>query len=491
MSKWQQHFVSTGGDGTLAYCDAMRHCTDRLSEILDAAGAPYSGIDPETLRQTIFDVPLTQSDAIPLLHAIDEACDIIARHSVLVQHPHCIAHLHTPPLVSGIAAERFIALLNPSLDSWDQSGSATYVEQRVIDWVSKLFQMGSDADGVFTSGGTQSNIMALLIARDRAVWRRSGHDVQRDGLPDYFSRLRIVGSGKSHFTLKKAASIMGLGEKAFVGVQSHESGSMVIDALRSKVVELEQAGLIPLAIVGTAGTTDHGAIDDLESIAAIAQRHAAWFHVDAAYGGALMLGENRFRLSGIQQADSVTVDFHKLWFLPISCGAMLLKDKQDFRHLLHHADYLNRATDDLPNLVDKTISTTRRFDALKVWMMLRSVGAQTLGEMVNHLVAQTKEVATLVEKLPAFELLARPSLSTVLFRFVGYAGDATDPDDFNRRLRTGLLKSGVAIVGETMVGGHVALKLTILNPCLTLQHFDELFLSIENFARKLLPTPSF
>ncbi|WP_428424276.1 pyridoxal phosphate-dependent decarboxylase family protein [Methylibium sp.] len=456
-----------------------------MSELLADARSPYSGIDPQVLRQKIFDFPLTQSNALPLAEAIDEACETIARHSILVQHPSCIAHLHTPPMISGIAAERFISLLNPSMDSWDQSGSATFVEERVVAWLTELFQLGSDADGVFTSGGTQGNIMALLMARDSAIQQRSGHNVQQDGLPDYFSTLRIVGSTKSHFTLKKAASIMGLGEKAVVDVQSLPDGSMDIQALRAKMVDLERAGLIPFAIVGTAGTTDHGAIDDLEALALVAQRHNAWFHVDAAYGGALMLSGAKHRLSGIQRANSVVVDFHKLWFQPISCGALLLKDKRNFSHLRHHADYLNRETDDLPNLVDKAISTTRRFDALKVWMMLRSVGDLTMGEMVDHLLMQTKAVAALVQKLPAFELLAKPNLSTVLFRFIGRSGQAGDVNDFNRCLRARLLKSGVAVIGETTLDGRAALKLTILNPCLPMRHFESLFQLIEEVALEL------
>jgi glutamate/tyrosine decarboxylase-like PLP-dependent enzyme len=463
----------------------MDRCTDRLNELLANAKSPYSGIDPQVLRKKIFDSPLNQSTTLPLAEAIDETCETIARHSILVQHPNCIAHLHTPPMISGIAAERFISLLNPSMDSWDQSGSATYVEERVVAWLTELFRLGSDADGVFTSGGTQGNIMALLMARDWAIQQRSGHNVQQNGLPDYSSKLRIVGSSKSHFTLKKAASLMGLGERAVVSVQSLPNGSIDVQALRAEMIELERAGLIPFAVVGTAGTTDHGAIDDLEALALVAQRHDAWFHVDAAYGGALMLSGAKHRLSGIQQANSIVVDFHKLWFQPISCGAILLKDKRNFSHLRHHADYLNRETDDLPNLVDKAISTTRRFDALKVWMMLRSVGDRTVGEMVDHLLTQTRAVAALVQKLPAFELLAEPSLSTVLFRYIGRLGQLGDVNNFNRCLRTRLLKSGVAVIGETTLDGRAALKLTILNPCLPIHHFERLFQSIGAVALEL------
>lgn len=481
VTQWGHHFLQVGEGGSTAYRQAMRTCTSQIASLFEQFDAPYSGLAPSLLREQIARVELPSSGTGSLDRAIEEAATLIARHSVVVQHPHCIAHLHTPPLLSGMAADRFISAQNQSLDSWDQSGAATYVEQRVSDWLCQRFGYGETGDGVFTSGGTQGNIMALLIARDWAVRRISGHDVQRDGLPDYHARLRIIGSAKSHFTLSKAATILGLGQRAMVTVPSHDDGTMVVEALEQTVKDLEEAGLLPFAIVGTAGTTDHGAIDDLAAIAGVARRHGAWFHVDAAYGGALILGEARSRLSGIEQADSLIVDFHKLWFQPISCGAILLKDGKNFRHLLHRAEYLNRETDDLPNLVDKSISATRRFDALKVWMTLRSVGADVLGAMVDHLIEQTRTVAALIGTRPAFELLAQPGLSTVLFRHLGSAG-CVDVDGFNRRLRAGLLKAGVAILGETTVKGHAALKMTLLNPCLRTQDFTQLLDRIEAFA---------
>ncbi|MFA0678776.1 aspartate aminotransferase family protein, partial [Vibrio sp. 10N.222.51.A6] len=158
-----------------------------------------------------------------------------------------------------------------------------------------------------------------------------------------------------------------------------------------------------------------GAIDDLEAIADIANQQDLWFHVDSAYGGALILSSHKARLKGIEKADSVSVDFHKLFFQTISCGAVLLKDKANFKYLLHHADYLNREHDELPNLVDKSIATTKRFDALKVFMTMQSVGPKQLGDMYDHLLEQTLEVADLIQKHDDFELLAEPSLSTVLF----------------------------------------------------------------------------
>ncbi len=484
MNNWQQHFIQVGQHGSDSYRDAMTQSTTQLVQLFEAADKPYSAMDANALQQAVYNLSLEQAQVAPLSQVIAETAEIVARNGIVVQHPDCIAHLHTPPLIAGIAAENFIAAQNQSMDSWDQSASATYVEQYVTDWLCRQFGFDQHSDGVFTSGGTQSNIMALLMARDWAADVMSGHNIQKDGLPEYASKLRILCSTKSHFTVKKAASVMGLGEKAVVCVPTNRDGTIVISALAETLAQLKEAELIPFVVVGTAGTTDHGAIDNLTAIRELADQYKIWFHVDAAYGGALILSQAKTRLAGIETADSITVDFHKLWFQPVSCSAVMFKDKSNFKYLLHHADYLNRESDDLPNLVDKTISTTRRFDALKVLMTLRAVGSTTLGEMIDHLLAQTQQVAALVDAHPEFELLTEPPLSTVLFRYTGEC-NSDNIDEFNRQLRVQLLKAGVAVLGETTVDGQAALKLTILNPCLTLNNFNELFDKIVKFAKAL------
>ncbi|WP_084151421.1 pyridoxal phosphate-dependent decarboxylase family protein [Paracidovorax oryzae] len=480
---WKEHFIRTGCGGADRYRAVMATCVEELSSLFESATRPYSGREPSDLRGQVFRRDLGVQAVAPLEQVIREVRQDIAAHAIIVQHPHCIAHLHTPPLLSGIAAESFIAAQNLSMDSWDQSGSATFVEQRVVEHLCTLFGYPPGADGVFTSGGTQGNIMALLTARDWFLWTHHGHQARRDGMPDFFPRLRIIASAKSHFTVDKAAFIMGLGQRGVVKVRTGNDGAIDMDELASTVESLRQEGLLPFAVVGTAGTTDHGAIDDLQRIGEISRAHGLWFHVDGAYGSALVLGRHRHRLAGIEQADSMVADFHKLWFQPVSCGALLFREGERFRHLLYQAEYLNRETDDLPNLVDKTISTTRRFDALKVYMMLRAVGTEVLGEMIDHLLGQAREVAEAIRRRSMFELLAEPSLTTILFRYTGPV-PGTDIDAFNRRLRAGLLKHGIAVLGETTVQQRAALKLTLLNPCLAAEDFDSLLDNIAAFAAR-------
>ncbi|WP_339672954.1 pyridoxal phosphate-dependent class III aminotransferase [Dasania marina] len=479
---WRKHFIHTGPEGSNEFAKVMNHTTQAMKKVFEQVAGPYSGMSPALLEQAIQQVNLNQSND-SLSQVIDDTAELVVKNSIFVQHPDCIAHLHTLPLMPAIAAEAIIAALNQSMDSWDQSSSATYVEQKVIDWACETYELGADADGIFTSGGTQSNLMGIMLARDWMADKTSQHSIQKLGLPEYAAKLRIVCSKKSHFTVQKSASLLGLGESAVCGVETNSDGTMKTELLASTVAELRAQGLLPFALIGTAGTTDHGAIDDLAAMADFAQQESLWLHVDGAYGGALILSSHKHRLAGIERADSVSVDFHKLFYQTISCGALLLKDKHNFKYLLHHADYLNREHDNLPNLVDKSIATTKRFDALKVFMTMQNVGPQALGAMYDHLLAQTLEVAVLIKSQDNFELLAEPALSTVLFRCVHGGGDV---DELNRKLRLEALVQGVAVLGETRVDDKSALKLTILNPCLTMADFEALLSKINTLAISLV-----
>jgi L-2,4-diaminobutyrate decarboxylase len=483
---WSKHFIQIGGNNQ-HFENASRLTIESINAMFADCTKPYSGLPPTLLKQAIHDSDLNQVESLNTV--IQQTNDLIAKNSIMVQHPHCIAHLHTPPLISSVLAEFYIAALNQSMDSWDQASAATFLEQFIVDWLVQTYSLGESADGVFTSGGTQSNLMGLLLARDCFAHKYSGHNIQQDGLPDYANKLRIICSDKSHFTIQKSASLMGLGERAVVCVKTNNQGQMDTTDLQNTITSLRVKGLIPMAVVATAGTTDHGAIDDLQTIVEISHKANLWCHIDGAYGGALILSKkHKSRLKGIEFADSVSVDFHKLFYQTISCGALLVKDKSNFNSLLYHADYLNREGDELPNLVDKSIATTKRFDALKMFMTLKAVGADTLGEMYDQLLETTKAVAQSVSQNKHLVLCCEPLLSTVLFRLGEQYQGALTIKEFNQlhqKLRLQLLTSGDAVIAETKVDGKLYLKFTLLNPCLTLSDFDSLFAIIESHAKSL------
>ena len=482
---YQQHFMHLG-DNNRPFEEAVAITQKSINSLFQESTQVYSGVDPLKLKRQLEAVDL--STTAPIADVIESVNSLIAKNSILVQHPHTIAHLHTPPLITSVVAEHFIAALNQSMDSWDQAPAATYIEQIIVDWLCDTYKLGNLSDGVFTSGGTQSNLMGLLLARDWFAAKHSKHNIQQDGLPEYGHKMRILCSDKSHFTVQKSAALMGLGERSVVTVKTNVQGQIDCDELQLTIDALKAQDLLPIAIVATAGTTDHGAIDDLQGVVNIAKHSGCWSHIDGAYGGALMLSKtHKSRLQGIESADSVSVDFHKLFYQTISCGALLIKNKANFNTLLHHADYLNREGDELPNLVDKSIATTKRFDALKMFMTLKAVGADTLGSMYDDLLTLTNQVADLIKQNSHFELCCEPLLSTVLFRLKDQ--NTLSDETFNQlhqTLRLQLLTSGEAVIAETKVDGKLYLKFTLLNPCLTLNDFDSLFSKIESTATQLI-----
>jgi L-2,4-diaminobutyrate decarboxylase len=405
----------------------------------------------------------------------------IVSNSVNVNHPYTAAHLHCPPLLAALAAEVVTSALNQSMDSFDQAPIATVVEQKMIRWLCGQARLPASAGGTFTTGGSQSNYMGLLLARDAFLHKHWNWSAQKSGLPPDARRLRIFCSDVAHFTVEKAASQLGLGTDAVVRVAVDERFRMNAAALRDSLVAAQSAGLLPLAIVATAGTTDFGSVDPLPEVALLAKGAGAWLHVDAAYGGALLFSaQNREKLAGIEAADSLSIDFHKLFWQPIPCSTFLLRDTRHFDSIRLYADYLNpelHEDDGIPNLVTTSLLTTRRFDALKLWISFQALGRTQLAAMIDRTIELAEHTARIVRETRHLELICDPQLSTVVFRYVPARAD-TDSDGLNATLRQRLFDRGLAVIGHTRVRNRQCLKITCMNPAVTNSQMQELISTI-------------
>ncbi|MBS0975158.1 pyridoxal phosphate-dependent decarboxylase family protein [Serratia rubidaea] len=421
--------------------------------------------------------------------AIERAVEYFLQDSLAVHHPQCVAHLHCPSLVVSQAAEVLINATNQSMDSWDQSPSATIIEMKLIEWLRERVGYQAGDAGVFTSGGTQSNLMGLMLARD-AFFARQGHSVQQDGLIGDLRKIKVFCSANAHFSVQKNMALLGFGYQCVTQVKTDEYARMDLNDLAEKVAQAHANGEQIMAIVATAGTTDAGAIDPLRDIAQIAAQHQIWLHVDAAWGGALLLSEQyRHYLDGIELVDSITLDFHKQFFQTISCGAFLLKEARHYELMRYQAAYLNSEFDEaqgVPNLVSKSLQTTRRFDALKLWMGLEALGQKQYAEIIDHGITLSQQVAEYVSAQPTLELVMQPQLASVLFR----SRPAQQTDDaavalLNQRIGDNLLESGQANVGVTEFNGVTCLKLTLLNPTVTLDDVKRLLDLVDSAAQGL------
>ncbi|UDJ80215.1 pyridoxal phosphate-dependent decarboxylase family protein [Kosakonia oryzae] len=469
-----------------AYQDAIEQSTKAVVQWLKQPEM-YQGKTVEQLRERI-NLEFT-SQGLGNQAAIERAVEYFLKDSLSVHHPQCVAHLHCPSLVISQAAEVLINATNQSMDSWDQSPSATIIEIKLIEWLRTQVGYQPGDAGVFTSGGTQSNLMGLMLARD-AFFARQGHSVQQDGLMGDLSKIKVLCSENAHFSVQKNMALMGLGYRSVTLVKTDEFSRMDLNDLAAKLAKAKANGEQVLAIVATAGTTDAGAIDPLAEIAALAAEYQTWMHVDAAWGGALLLSEKfRHYLNGLELADSVTLDFHKQFFQTISCGAFLLKDPRHYQLMRYQAAYLNSDFDEehgVPNLVSKSLQTTRRFDALKLWMGLEALGKKQYAEIIDNGVTLAQQVAEFVAQEPQLELVMQPQLASVLFRFRPQSDDMSAVALLNQRIGDALLASGAANVGVTEADGITCLKLTLLNPTVCLQDVKVLLASVKACGEQLL-----
>src|SRR6266536_2510023 len=468
------------GDATPAARAARRAVLEAAAACLDQVASerqgPYSGASPEDLAELVAGIDPLPAEGAGVEAALRTVGTLALRHAVDPAHPATAAHLHCAPLHVALAGELLAAAANPSLDSWDQAPVATHLEQRLVLAVAAA--AGYDpavADGVLTSGGTQSNLQGLLLARDRAGTRLAGRDLGVEGLGGEGSRWRVLCSEAAHFSVWRSAALLGLGHRAVVPVAVDSDGRMRPDALDRALEGVDAAGLDPVALVATTGTTDFGAIDPLPALSERARDRGLWLHVDAAVGGALLFSErHRGRLEGLAAADSIAVDFHKLLWQPLACGLFLVRDRAALAPLGVEAAYLNadesegEAADPgwrMPHLVGKSLATSRRFDALKVLLTFQALGRRTVGALLDRTLALAARAAELVRAEPALALAHRPGLNMVVFRYVPPPDQPDRSDRVNAAIRTRLLAEGAAVVGRTRVGGRVHLKLTLLNPC--------------------------
>jgi L-2,4-diaminobutyrate decarboxylase len=392
--------------------------------------------------------------------ALARVTTVLTEGGVDLTSPFAAAHLQPPPLAVAVTADALAGASNASLDTYDSGPAALAVERWVVAALARWAGFGADADGVFTPGGTLSNLTALLLARDAAA-ARLGVDVRSDGvaaLPDPV----VLCSELAHFSVARACAALGIGEHAVRTVSVDSRRRMRPDALAAVL----RAGGTPVAVVATAGTTDFGSVDPLPELAGIAREHGTWLHVDAAYGfGAVFSAKLAGLVDGLALADSVTADLHKIGWQPAAASVLLVRSAALFGPLERSVAYLNPEDDraeGYDGTLGRSLQTTRRPDAVKVAATLLALGRAGLGALVDRCHELAGHAAALIAADPSFELVGGATLTTVVFRY--RPADESLADEVNARLRRALLRAGTALIGRTEVDKATCLKLTLLNP---------------------------
>ncbi|HMI86850.1 MAG TPA: pyridoxal-dependent decarboxylase [Polyangiaceae bacterium] len=425
--------------------------------------------------------------------ALASIATVLVGHGLDLSHPHAAAHLQPPPLTIAVVADALASASNASLDTYDSGPSAIAVERWLIGVLARLARLGPHADGVLTPGGSMSNLLGLLLARDTAALR-CGVDARREGVAA-LPKPRVFCSELAHFSVHRACAALGLGEDAVCAVATDERRRMRASALEDALRAMGP-GETPLAVVATAGTTDFGTFDPLQEIAAIAKERSIWLHVDAAYGfGALFSDRLAAHMDNIGLADSITLDLHKLGWQPAAASVLLVADHAVFAALDREVAYLNPRDDaeaGLSGLLGRSLQTTRRPDAIKIAATLLAYGRRGLGGMVDICHELARYAEQRIRREPDLEIVSPAELTTVVFRYrcLARVGDGDFTDQINGSIRRTLLETGRALIGRTAVRlasdgsrHRVCLKLTLLNPNATREDMDAIVEAVVRAGR--------
>ena len=406
------------------------------------------------------DLPRTAVlDAQSLMARLQE--EVLA-NSLHVHHPRNLGHQVAPPLPIAALCDLVAALTNQAMAVYETGPSATLLERQVLRWLCELIGW-SDAAGVLTSGGAQANLTALLAARQAM----SGRDVWQHGVA---TGMRILASEHAHYSISRAAGIMGLGTEAVIAVATDDQGRMSLASLKATWNASVARGEQPFVVVASAGCTPTGSVDPLRDIGAFCREQGLWFHVDGAHGAsALLSAECKASLLGIEQADSVVWDGHKLLYMPATVSAVLFQNPvHSYAAFAQEASYLfqgSRAEDELYNTSYRTLECTKRMMGLKLWVAFMLYGTDTLGALVTHVFATAGLLAAKLAAADDYELLMAPQTNIVCFRHLPpVAMDREAMNRYQAGLRSQLVKSGAFHLTQASIHGDIWLRATLMNP---------------------------
>jgi len=411
---------------------------------------------PSEVRAEFNDaLPTGPTDAASVYQDFTE---LILPYSIGNVHPGFMGWVHGGGSVVGMLAEMLAGGMNANLGGRDHI--PIEVERQITEWMRRLFCFPEGASGLFVTGSSIANFIALLVARNTARGRSTtlpGVSCTDKGLVAYTSRA-------AHGCISKGMDMCGLGTGALRCIPVDEKQRIRIPELRSAITVDRNAGLTPFLIVGTAGTVDIGAIDDLDGLAELASEESLWFHVDGALGALAMLAPDLApRLKGIERADSIAFDFHKWAQVPYDAGFILVRNgKQHLDTFSSPAAYLRRESRGVaaesPWPCDFGPDLSRGFRALKTWFTLKVYGTAQLGAVISRTCALAQYLKSIVEQTAQLELAAPVQLNIVCFRY-----RCNNADTVNARIVEDIQESGIAVPSTTMIDGRLAIRAAIVN----------------------------
>ena len=407
---------------------------------------------PQAVRQSLRSMPLPEAPT-ELADVVADLEELILPYSTGNTHPRFFGWVHGTGTTAGLVAQIYEAAMNANCGGRDHA--AILVERAVIEWCRQIFEFPDTASGILTAGTSQATVIALASAR---CWKL-GSAVRKTGIMGSPQLVAYAAAGV-HSASSKAMELLGLGSDHLRKIETNETGGMSLSALRSELIQDRQDGYLPFCVIGTAGTVNTGSFDDLAGIAKISQQEDLWFHVDGAFGAWTKIAPSPWPdlVRGIEQANSIAVDFHKWMYVQYDCGMVLIRDGDVHRSAFaERPDYLAPMNAGLgggdPWFCDYGIDLSRGFKALKIWMTLREHGTQRIGEMIAKNCRQAAYMRELSQKAAELEPLS-PTVSNVcVFRYIGKDNNQLDIDKLNSQIAIELQNSGDAVFSTTKING--------------------------------------
>jgi glutamate/tyrosine decarboxylase-like PLP-dependent enzyme len=432
------------------------------------AGPVTKATDPASVRVALDAAAPLPEDGMAPDALLREAAGLLAGHSLFNGHPKFFGYITAPPAPIGILGDFLAAAVNSNVGAWTLAPMATEIEGQAVRWIADLLDYPQTCGGLFVSGGNMANTVGLLAARTAAAtW-----DVQRGGVgAANAAPLRVYASAETHTWIQKATEIAGLGSDAIRWIPTDAGQRMDVSALRLAILADRAAGLIPMMVVGTAGSVSTGAVDALDEIADVCAETGTWFHVDGAYGAlAVAVPGTPLALRAMRRADSIAMDPHKWLYAPLEAGCALVRDADVLRRTFsHHPPYYHFGVA-ATNYVDFGPQNSRGFRALKVWLQLRQAGRAGYVQMIGDDIRLSEQLHTLIEAHPELEAVTQ-ALSITTFRFVPEDLRATTStpetaaylNTLNQALLDRIQHSGEAFVSNAVVHGRYLLRACVVN----------------------------
>ncbi|MFC2031418.1 pyridoxal phosphate-dependent decarboxylase family protein [Chloroflexota bacterium] len=458
---------------------------DYLQTVRDRAAWRHA---PDEVRSH-FTAPLPL-EPTPAEDIYDEFLEYVMPYPVGNVHPRFWGWVFGTGTVLGAFAELLAGVMNVGASGGLAYHSASYVEKQVIDWFKEALGFTADASGLLTSGCSASNLIGLGVARNVI----SSEEARREGVAAARRRMTLYASQEIHSSVEKAIELLGLGSGALRLLPVNDAYRIELAALRAAIARDRRDGHQPICLVGAAGTTNTGAIDDLTALADIAEQEGLWYHVDGAFGAwAALAPESGHLVAGMERADSLAFDLHKWMYMPYDIGCILVRDEAHLAssfsvapaYLEHGQGQRGLTGSDLPWFGSYGLQLSRGFRALKAWMSLKEHGMRKYGRLIQQNIDQARYLARLVEQAPELELAAPVTLNVVCFRYTAPGVDDRALNGLNKGIEVELQEREIAVTSGTTLGGHYVLHLAHCNHRTRLDDFDVLVREVIGIGKEL------